>query len=157
MNEDNQSRRERVTITNMIRILQLNLNKSDKAHLELINSDLGRKYDIVLIQEPYTTAFNAIRTPANFWPVYPKNRFVDDAQICSVIWVNRELNTNYWESLDIPDTNDVTAIQLKGSYGNISIFNIYNDCTHQRTETTIRKYLHDNARLFGVDDNHHMI
>jgi ribonuclease HI len=157
MNEENQPRRERVTQTNTIRILQINLNKSDKAHLELINSDLGRKYDIVLIQEPYTTAFNAIRTPANFRAVYPKNRFVDDAQIRSVTWVNRELNTNYWESLDIPDTNDVTAIQLKGSYGNISIFNIYNDCTHQRTETTIRKYLRDNARVIGADDNHHMI
>jgi ribonuclease HI/endonuclease/exonuclease/phosphatase family metal-dependent hydrolase len=157
MNEDNQPHSERVTLTNTIRILQLNLNKSDKAHLELINSDLGRKYDIILIQEPYTTAFNAIRTPANFRPVYPKNRFVDDAQIRSVTWVNRELNTNYWESLDIPDTNDVTAIRIKGSYGNISIFNVYNDCTHRRTETTIRRYLRDNAQIIGADDNQHMV
>jgi ribonuclease HI len=157
MNEDDQPHRERVTQTNAIRILQLNLNKSEKAHLELINSDLGHKYDIILIQEPYTTTFNAIRTPANFRPVFPHNRFVDDTQIRSVTWVNRELNTNKWEELDIPDTNDVTAIRLKGSYGNITIFNIYNDCTHNRTEATFRKYLHDNAQAFRANDNQHMI
>ena len=38
----------------------------------------------MLIQEPYMTPFNGIRTPTNFRPVYPINRFQDDAPISSV-------------------------------------------------------------------------
>jgi hypothetical protein len=41
-------------------IVQLNLNKSEKAHLDIINENLSHNYDIILIQEPYTTTFNAI-------------------------------------------------------------------------------------------------
>ena len=55
-----------------IRIMQINLNKSERAHLDIINEKVSSKYDIMLIQEPYTTQFNAIRTPANFRPVSPK-------------------------------------------------------------------------------------
>ena len=74
----------------------------------------------MLIQEPYTTTFNAIRTPTNFRPVFPSNRFQNDAQIRSVIWVNRRLNTKDWTIKDIPGTNDITAIQLQGPYRKIT-------------------------------------
>jgi hypothetical protein len=37
-----------------IKILQINLNKSEKAHLEVINEQVSQLYDIILIQEPYT-------------------------------------------------------------------------------------------------------
>lgn len=45
---------------NKLRLLQINLNKSEKAHLDIINERVSQKYDIILIQEPYTTTFNAI-------------------------------------------------------------------------------------------------
>ena len=69
-------------------------------------------------QEPYTTTFNAISKEASFrsLAVFQKNRFQDDAQIRSrrsVIWVNKRLNTKDWTILDIPNTNDITAIQLE--------------------------------------------
>ena len=32
-----------------IKILQINLNKSEKAHLEIINENVSQKYDIILI------------------------------------------------------------------------------------------------------------
>jgi hypothetical protein len=70
-----------------IKILQINLNKSKKAHLDILNERVSDKYDVILIREPYTTTFNAIRTPANFRPVRPNNGLQD--QIRSVIWVNR--------------------------------------------------------------------
>ena len=41
-------------------IIQVNLNKSEKAHLDIINEKISTNYDIMLIQEPYTTTFNAI-------------------------------------------------------------------------------------------------
>ena len=70
-----------------IRIMQCNLNKSERAHLDIINERVSQKYDIMLIQEPYTTKFNAIRAPANFRPVYPRNRRDAEAQVRSAIWV----------------------------------------------------------------------
>jgi hypothetical protein len=52
-------------------ILQINLNKSEKAHLDIINKQVSQNYDIILIQEPYTTIFIAVQTPTNFRPVFP--------------------------------------------------------------------------------------
>ena len=137
--------------------MQINLNKSEKAHLDILNENISQKYDIMLIQEPYTTRFNAIRTPTNFRPVYPTNRLRDDAQIRSVIWVNKRLNTKDWTILDIPDTNDITAIQLKGPYGKLTIFNIYNDCTHARNERALGNYIRGHTNDIARDENHHMV
>jgi ribonuclease HI/endonuclease/exonuclease/phosphatase family metal-dependent hydrolase len=142
---------------NKLRILQINLNKSEKAHLDILNEAVSQKYDIMLIQEPFTTVFNAIRTPANFRPVFPAHRIGNQDQVRSVIWVNKELDTKDWTELAVPDTNDVTAIQLGGPYGTISIFNIYNDCTHSRTEAALRRFVQDNANLILATENHHMI
>jgi len=57
----------------LLHILQINLNKSEKAHLDLLSNIEGKDWDIVLIQEPHTTKFNAIRTPNNFCPIFPEN------------------------------------------------------------------------------------
>ena len=157
MNEQPNDQANQETKHNTLRILQINLNKSEKAHLDIINENVSQMYDIMLIQEPHTTAFNAIRTPSNFRPVFPTHRLQDDAQIRSVIWVNKQLETKNWKILDIPNTNDITAIQLKGTYGIISIFNIYNDCTHSRNETALRNYLNTYRRELAGEDNSHLI
>jgi hypothetical protein len=119
-----------------LRILQINLNKSEKAHLELINDKLSTNWDILLIQEPHTTHFQSIRTPPKFRPVFPTDRG-RNTQVRSVIWVNNKLDTNFWKVIEIPDTNDITAIQFKGPYGRVTIFNVYNDCTHSDAEEKI--------------------
>jgi hypothetical protein len=144
-------------LNNSLRILQINLNKSEKAHLDILNSKVSQNYDIMLIQEPYATAFNGIRTPTNFRPVFPSNRFTSKDKVRSVIWVNREIDTKNWLTLDIPNTSDITAIQLKGPYGKLSIFNIYNDCTHSRNEASLRRYIQDNSDIVLATENHHMV
>ena len=142
-----------------LRLLQINLNKSEKAHLDIINEQVSQNYNIILIQEPYTAAFNVIRTPMNFRPVFPAHRLQNQNQdqICSVIWVNRKLDTENWKALNIPGTNDITTIQLKGPYGFISIFNIYNDCTHSRNEHILQKYIQDHSNSILATENHHML
>ena len=137
-----------------LKIIQINLNKSKKAHLDIINKKVSHKYDIMLIQEPYTTAFNGVRTPSNFRPVFPKNRFKDDSQIRSMIWVNKHLETRYWKAVDVPNTNDITAIQLSGAYGKVTIFNIYNDCTHSRNKTILSNFLIANRNRLINPDGH---
>ena len=142
---------------NKLKIIQINLNKSEKAHLDIINERVSAKYDLMLIQEPYTTAFNAIRTPTNFRPVFPTHRFQSEDQIRSVIWVNKRLDTKGWSAIDVPETSDITAIQLNGPYGKISIFNIYNDCTHSRNENKLRRYLNEHTGNLLASENDHMI
>ena len=36
-----------------LRILQVNLNKSETAHLDMYNRALAKDFDIILIQEPH--------------------------------------------------------------------------------------------------------
>ena len=111
----------------------------------------------MLIQEPYTTTFNAIWMPANFRLIFSINRLQNEEQIRSVIWVNKRLNTNKWIELEIPNTNDITAIQLTGQYGKISIFNIYNDCNYSRNERALQNYIHNNPNSILGHDNRYMI
>ena len=144
--------------TGNIRILQINLNKSEKAHLELINSNLSDKYEIILIQEPHVISkFNGVRSPSNFRPVFPSFRTQSPDTIRSVIWVNRKIDTSNWIALDIPNTNDITAIQLKNAIGVISIFNIYNDCSHSRNENILNSFLINNRNNLLASERHHMI
>ena len=67
------------------------------------------------------------------------------------------MNTNNWAALDILDTNNITGVQLKGPHGTISIFNIYNNCTHSRNEAKLKKYIQDHANETLETENHHMI
>ena len=66
---------------NSLCLFQINLNKSEKAHLDIINEKVSENYNIILIQEPYTTQFNAIRMPTNFRLVFPAHRFQSQDQI----------------------------------------------------------------------------
>jgi len=43
--------------------------------------------------------------------------------------------------IDFPSGN-VTAVQLTGAWGKLTIFNIYNDCEHNRTITALLKFQH---------------
>jgi hypothetical protein len=76
-----------------LKIIQINLNKSEKAHMELINDGVSQKYNIMLIQELHYTSFNKIRTPTNFRAIFPINRIGNEQNIRSVIWINSKLNT----------------------------------------------------------------
>jgi hypothetical protein len=117
-----------------LRIIQLNLNKSEKAHLDFINGALGNKWDIILIQKPYLTHLGHIRAPNSFISVFPLDRLSNqEAIIRSVIWVNSKLSTNSWKAVSISESNDLTAIQIATDPGKLTIFNIYNNCNHSNT------------------------
>ncbi len=81
-------------IAHPFRILQINLNKSEKAHLDLLNRVKGDDWDVILIQEPHTVNnFSAIWTPTNFRPVFPEDQGRDGTTVRSVIWVSNTLDT----------------------------------------------------------------
>ena len=101
-----------------LRILQINLNKSSKAHLELYNKISKKEWDIVLVQEPHVTTMGNIRTPNDFVAVTPVDRYKDNAPMTrAVTWVSADLATSSWKIINMPGTNDVVAIQMAGTYG----------------------------------------
>ena len=128
---------------NRLQILQLTLNKSQKAHLNSINRPLGNNWDLMLIQEPYITPLGHIRTPNGFKLISPQDHFLNNSdQTRSVIWVNSKLSLNSWKVMNIAGTNDITVLQIKMPDGQLSIFNIYNDCTHSLMLAKLKQFIH---------------
>lgn len=83
-----------VTTPIRLRILQINLNKSSKAHLELYNKVSRQDWDIVLVQEPHVMVMGNIRTPNGYVTVTPVDRYKDRAPATqAVTWVSSDLAT----------------------------------------------------------------
>ena len=116
-----------------LRIWQQNLNKSDKAHFDLINAPVHKEWDLLLLQEPYIDAFGNTKATSKWHVIYPSSHLADSSTCRAVILVNTALDTNSWSQVPFKDSNDVVAIQLRLPHGRLTIFNIYNDCTHSDT------------------------
>ena len=141
-----------------LRLLQLNLNKSEKAHLDLINGSLGKNWDIILIQEPYLTHLGHIRTPNGFTSIFPHDRLINqESTVRSVIWVNSSLSTNSWKGISIPGNNDLTAIQVDSGLFKLTIFNIYNDCNHSNTLARLQQFVNEERNRIMGGANCYMI
>ncbi|KAG1785258.1 uncharacterized protein HD556DRAFT_1250143, partial [Suillus plorans] len=110
-----------------LRIWQQNLNTSMTAQALLLNSSFATKWDIMVIQEPY---INFLRnTCANHcWHViYPSQHYTHPQRHSRAITlINTSINTNSWKQIFFLSSN-IVIIQLSGTYGCCSIFNIYND------------------------------
>lgn len=55
-----------------------------------------------------------------------------DGIVYSGIWMNKQLSTNSWKAINIKDMADITAVQINGTFGKLTIFNIYNDCNNNK-------------------------
>jgi hypothetical protein len=141
-----------------LRIFQLNLNKSEAAHLDIINSEPGKNWDIILIQEPYLTHLGHVRAPNGFVSVFPTDRLVNQENpVRSVIWVSSSLSSNTWKAISIPGNNDLTAIQVESNHSKVTFLNIYNDCTHSSTLLHLRNFLHTSRDVLLDGDDSHML
>jgi endonuclease/exonuclease/phosphatase family metal-dependent hydrolase len=124
-----------------INIWQQNLNKSRMCQHELISSGkLAEKgIDIVALQEPAINAFSKTVTSKDWKTVYPSTHEKEPEKTRSLIMVRDDLLTDGWEQIDFP-SGDVTALRIKGKWGKISLFNIYNDCKHNEMIEQLTKY-----------------
>ena len=73
-----------------------------------------------------------------------------------LIWVSTTLKTWHWKIIGIPDTNDITIIQLNGDYSKFTIFNIYNACSSPNVEIALSTFLRNNAEDL-LTENSNMI
>ncbi|TDL30109.1 hypothetical protein BD410DRAFT_692205, partial [Rickenella mellea] len=114
-----------------LRIWQQNCRKSLINQSHVVNSLDPQVYDICCIQEPYIDFLGNTRAPTGWIVVYPPARYENRERIRSVILLSPRLRTSHWIDLRV-NSPDITAIQLRGDFGTIQLFNAYIDCEHSR-------------------------
>lgn len=126
------------------RILQINLNKSQTAQDELINSLQG--YDIVLIQEPWVDRNGFARAIQRYHVIYPFGQEKKRLESRAVILLSTEIPSDHYVALQIRST-DVVGVDINcGPAGWIRVVNIYNDCKHDRSLKAVDDFLLDERR-----------
>ena len=111
-----------------ISIWQQNVNRSRTCQHDLISSAaLARRgIDIVALQEPAITNFGTSIASRDWVPVYPTTHNSDPNKTRSILLIRNNILTEQWKQVDFP-SGDVTVIQLSGRWGEMTLFNIYND------------------------------
>jgi exonuclease III len=134
-------------------IWQQNLNKSPTSQHDLISSNELTQIgiDIVVLQEPAINAFNCTIASRDWTTVYPTPHKGMPNKTRSVTLINLQLNTDTWTQLDFP-SSDVTVVQLKGSWGKLTIFNIYNNGNNNETISALTKFYQSNCGVIGNED-----
>ncbi|KAJ8582675.1 hypothetical protein M405DRAFT_699450, partial [Rhizopogon salebrosus TDB-379] len=116
-----------------LKIWQQNLNTSLTAQESLLNSPEISQWDILAIQEPHINFLRNTRANHHWHVLYPTHHLTHPQQRSrAVTLVRSQLDTNTWKQIPFP-SSDVVIIQLTGTYGNCTIFNIYNDGEKQET------------------------
>ena len=70
--------------------------------------------------------------------------------------INTNIATDAYTQLTIPN-NDIMAIPFNGEFGHLSLFNIYNDCTHNNSLSSLSTYLSSSHHIAQPTPNNHMI
>ena len=125
-----------------IKIWQQNTRKSLDAQLMTLHS-ARNNYDIICIQEPHFDHLNATRATPVWRLVMPTGWNRNDPPEKTpraIILVHERLSTNSWTQIEL-DTQDAVGIKLIGDGGEISLYNIYNDCTHSHTLIKLQEHL----------------
>ena len=131
--------------TNII-IWQQNTNKSPTCQHDLISSKflISTGANIIALQEPAINQFNKTIATKDWIPLYPSTHNEHPEQTRSVILISAALTSDSWQQLDFP-SGDVTVIQVKDTWGKLTLFNIYNDGQHNDTINLLSDYHHKNA------------
>ena len=119
---------------NLITIWQQNVNKSKICQHDLISSArLPKQHiDIVALQEPSISDLAVTIANKDWRVIYPTTHAKDPAKTRTVILLRADILTNNWTQIDI-GTGDATIVRIKGEWGMLTLFNIYNDCEHDNT------------------------
>ena len=143
-------------------IWQQNINKSRTCQHDLISSGklIEKGVDVVALQEPSINTFNKTIASKDWKAIYPSTHESSPHETRTLLLVRDSILTDSWEQLEV-QTGDVTAIRIKGEWGKITIFNIYNDCEHNNTIVKLTKYHRThNEELMGTletQDRHHVL
>lgn len=139
-----------------LRIWQQNAHKSRLAQEHILNTANPGDWDLILLQEPWFDTYGNSRGNQSFHVIYPSTFLSDkDSPTRSIILINSNINKDCYTELAIP-SNDITAVRLTIGDRHFSLFNIYNDCNHNRTLDTLNSYLADNLQIALPQPEDHM-
>ncbi|KAG1788582.1 uncharacterized protein HD556DRAFT_1245023, partial [Suillus plorans] len=106
-----------------------------------MNSPDITNQDLLIIQEPYINFLRNTRASHRWHVLYPTNHFTcPQERSRAITFINSSLDTNTWKQIFFP-SSDIVIVQISGEFGNCTILNIYNDCTHQNTLIALEEYL----------------
>jgi len=122
------------------------VNRSPLCQHTLLSNKILVKHniDIVALQEPSINGFNNSIASKDWISVYPTTHCAHPGKTRTMTLIRSTLSTDSWEQLDFP-SGDVIITSLKGPWGKITIFNIYNDGNHNDTLKQLERF-HDSHR-----------
>ena len=94
---------------------------------------------LIALQEPTINPFNLTIASRDWMPIYPSVHGNTPNRTRAITLIRSNISTDSWTQLDFP-SSDVTVIQLKGTWGKITIFNTYNDCDNNDTIKLLSSY-----------------
>ena len=137
------------------KIWQQNVNKSKTCQLDLIGSGrmVSEDIDVIALQEPYISP-NKTTVAARHWiTIYPTTHETDASKTRSIILICSNLISDNWEQINF-HSGDVTAIRIRGNWGSLVLFNIYNDCTHNETIRALTTFHSENRDYLLGKENY---
>ena len=144
---NNLDRSNRPTSTsNKINIWQQNVNRSQICQHALISSAaLARRgIDVVALQEPAINSFGSTIAAREWIAIYPSTHNAKPTKTRSLILLRSNILTDKWKQIDYP-SGDVTIITFSGSWGELTLYNIYNDCDSNDTITELEAFSRSRA------------
>jgi len=101
-----------------------------------------------VLQEPAINHLGNTIASRDWTPIYPTKHSEDPSGTRSMTFIGSMLSSDSWNQLDFR-SSDVTVIQLNGSWGKLTIFNIYNDGSSNNTLRQLVNYHHSNQDKIG--------
>ena len=145
---------QRTSSLNKINIWQQNVNRSPICQHALISSAaLARKgINVVALQEPAINSFGTTVAAREWTVVYPSTHNAKPTKTRSLILLRSNILTDKWKQIDFP-SGDVTIITISGSWGELTISNIYNDCEHNNTIHELETFARTRAFTMNANAN----
>jgi exonuclease III len=134
-------------------IWQQNINKSPTCQHDLISSNelILMDIDIIALQELSLNANNCTIASRDWTTIYPTPHNERPGETRAATLIRSQVNTDAWTQIDFPSSN-ITVIQITGSWGKLTIFNVYNDGNSNKTLTLLTNFHQSNRSMLGREE-----
>ncbi|KAG1801121.1 uncharacterized protein BJ212DRAFT_1286859, partial [Suillus subaureus] len=97
-------------------------------------------FDIVTLQEPFINTLGNTKATPDWNIIYPMHRFTHNKRSCTVTLIHKQLDTNNWRQILFPSL-DVVVIQMQGTFGKLTIVNIYDNSKKREVLPALTAFL----------------
>jgi Endonuclease-reverse transcriptase len=134
-------------------IWQQNINKLPTCQHNLISSNelILMDIDIIALQEPSLNANNCTIVSRDWTTIYPMPHNKRPGETRAATLIRSQVNTDAWTQIDFLSSN-VMVIQITGSWGKLTIFNVYNDSNSNKTLTLLTNFHQSNCSMLGREE-----